>query len=211
MRLLIADDHEMVRDTMGAFLSRETDLDCEGVGTLGDALTRIRRSGRFDLVLLDYGMPGMNGLEGLEKAIAANGERSVAIMSGVAPRQVAREALAAGAAGFLPKSMAARSLVSAVRFMLAGEQYAPVELLAPAADELMTSGHPLAGQLTLRETQVLGGLCRGLSNKEIALELDLREVTIKLHVKTLCRKLGARNRTHAVTIANGSGLDAAVA
>ena len=205
MRVLIADDHEMVRDTLAAYLARDPDLECEGVATLDEGLRRIRRSGRFDLVLLDYGMTGMNGLEGLDRATRANGERSVALISGVAPRQVAREALAAGAIGFLPKTMAARSLAHAVRFMLAGEPYVPVELMAPEPGEAM-GGHPLARQLTRRESEVLDGLCRGLSNKEMGRELDLREVTVKLHVKTLCRKLGARNRTHAVTIANGTGL-----
>ena len=205
MRVLIADDHELVRDAIAAFLAREADLDCTTVESLDAATARIRRSGRFDLVLLDYVMPGMNGLEGLSKAIALNGPRSVAIMSGMAPREVAREALGAGAAGFLPKTMAARSMVSAVRFMLSGEQFVPIDLMrADTASPL--AHHPLASELTTRETQVLDGLCRGLSNKEIARELDLREVTIKLHVKTLCRKLGARNRTHAAMIAKGTGL-----
>ena len=205
MRILIADDHELVRDAIGAFLSREADLDCETVESLDAATARIRRSGRFDLVLLDYVMPGMNGLEGLSKALALNGPRSVAVISGMAPREIAREALGAGAAGFLPKTMAARSMVSAVRFMLAGEQFVPVDLMAPGGASPLAH-HPLASELTTRETQVLDGLCRGLSNKEIARELDLREVTIKLHVKTACRKLGARNRTHAAMIAKGTGL-----
>ncbi|MEL7173076.1 MAG: LuxR C-terminal-related transcriptional regulator, partial [Pseudomonadota bacterium] len=66
--------------------------------------------------------------------------------------------------------------------------------------------HPLAASMSERERQVLSGLCRGLSNKEIARELDLQEVTIKLHVKTLCRKLDARNRTQAAMIAKDAGL-----
>ena len=207
MRLLIADDHDLVRDTIAAFLDREPELTCESADTLDAATARIRRSGRFDLVLLDYGMPGMNGLEGLYRASELNGARTVAIMSGIAPRQVAREALAAGAAGYVPKTMSARSLLAAVRFMLAGEQYAPIEFLAAGPmGEAPDGEHPLAEQLTRRETEVLDALCRGLANKEIALELSLREVTVKLHVKTLCRKLGARNRTHAVVLAKEAGL-----
>ena len=207
MRILIADDHDLVRDTVSAFLEREPGLSCETADSLDAATQRIRRSGRFDLILLDYAMPGMNGLDGLARASELNGAGTVAIMSGIAPREVAREALAAGAAGYVPKTTSARSLVAAVHFMLAGEQYAPVEFLARRPDEVRAPGaNALAGDLTRREGEVLDALCRGLSNKEIALELGLSEVTVKLHVRTLCRKLGARNRTHAVVIAKDAGL-----
>ena len=205
MRVLIADDHQLVRETMGAFLAREPDLECDGAGTLDEALTRIRRRGRFDLVLLDWCMPGMNGLEGLGRAVDTNGAGSVALMSGAAPAAVAREAIASGAIGFLPKTIPARSLLAAIRFMLAGERYVPADLLSQSVEDPAT-GHPVADALTRRERQVLAGLCEGRSNKEIGLALDLREVTIKLHVKTLCRKLGARNRTHAAMIAKEAGL-----
>ena len=206
MRILIADDHALVRDTIGAFLSREADLDCEGADTLDDALGRIRRSGRFDLVLLDYAMPGVNGLDGVRRVTESNGERTVAVLSGIAPRRIAREALAAGAIGFVPKTLPARSLLSAVRFMLAGEAFAPVEYLAAGLSDEAPNAHlTLDRRLSRREAEVLGALGRGLANKEIAAELGLAEVTVKLHVRTLCRKLGARNRTHAVVLAQEAG------
>lgn len=203
MRLLIADDHALVRDALCAFLSREADLEVASADSLDAAVARILGEGPFDLVLLDYEMPGMDGLSGLERALGLNGGRPVALISGAASRQVASDALAAGAAGFLPKTVAAASLVHAVRFMLAGETYAPVAFMtapAPAPE-----ANPLEERLSDRERQVLGGLCRGLSNKEIARELDLQEVTIKLHVKTLCRKLDARNRTQAAMTAKEAG------
>ena len=148
-------------------------------------------------------MPGMDGLAGLEKAIEVSFGRPVAIMSGTATKAVAQEAIDKGAIGFLPKTMAAKSLVNAVRFMAMGETYVPLDFLN-AEDE--TPETPLTKLLTEREQQVLGGLCRGLSNKELARELDLQEVTIKLHVKTLCRKLDAKNRTHAAMIGKEAGL-----
>lgn len=203
MNILFADDHDLVRDTLSAFLAQEPDLRVETAEDLDSAAARIEAAGPFDLVLLDYGMPGMDGLSGLARAISLNGGRPVAIVSGAASPAVAREALDAGAAGFLPKTMAATSLVHAVRFMLAGETYAPVAFLTAAEPEAAPRG---GGRLSEREGQVLGGLCRGLSNKEIARELDLQEVTIKLHVKTLCRKLDARNRTQAAMIAKEEGL-----
>ena len=100
--------------------------------------------------------------------------------------------------------MAARSLINAVRFMAAGETFVPVAFMTQ--EEPGVESNPLAKGLSGRELEVLGGLCRGLANKEIARELDLQEVTIKLHVKTLCRKLDAKNRTHAAMIAKEAGI-----
>jgi DNA-binding NarL/FixJ family response regulator len=203
MRILIADDHDLVRDALSAYLGQEGGFEISLAGDFAAAARLIEDDGPFDLVLLDYSMPGMDGLAGLARARDLNEGRPVAIMSGMATRAIAQEALDAGAAGFLPKTIPARSLVHAVRFMAAGETYAPVAFFTA---EEKTDVHPLAAQLSERELSVLEGLCRGLANKEIARELALQEVTIKLHVKTLCRKLEARNRTHAAMIAKEAGL-----
>ncbi|MEO1549348.1 MAG: response regulator transcription factor [Pseudomonadota bacterium] len=203
MRILLADDHELVRDTLAAFLTRESEFELTLAKDLAEACVQIATTAPFDLILLDYGMPGMNGLEGLRKAIELSNGQPVALMSGVAPRTIAQEAIDAGAIGYLPKSMAAKSLMNAIRFMAMGEKYVPLDFLQ---EPQPSSTNPLAKSLSEREQQVLGGLCRGLANKEIARELDLQEVTIKLHVKTLCRKLDAKNRTHAAMIAKEAGL-----
>ena len=202
MHVLIADDHELVRDTIRAYLEREEGIKVSVASDLAGAAQLIHREGPYDLVLLDYTMPGMNGLEGLAKAKELNFGNPVAIISGTATRAIAESALAAGAAGFLPKTIAAKSLIHAVRFMAAGEKYAPIHFMTEREEEKV---NPLASKLTSRELEVLRCLLEGKSNKEIAIGLDLQEVTIKLHVKTLCRKLGARNRTHAAMIAKDSG------
>jgi len=203
MKILIADDHDLVRETLAAFLERETDIDVYTSEDLQSATAQIREDGPFDLVLLDYTMPGMNGLTGLETAIKINENHPVALMSGTAPKAIAQKALDLGAIGFLPKTMGAKSLINAVRFMAAGDVYAPVKFMTDDSNEEL---NPLAKGLSARELQVLGGLCQGLANKEIARDLELQEVTIKLHVKTLCRKLNAKNRTHAAMMAKEAGL-----
>ncbi|WP_416908549.1 MAG: LuxR C-terminal-related transcriptional regulator [Polymorphobacter sp.] len=205
MHILIADDHELLRDVLRSYLEAEGGFTVETVADLPGALSSMAAAtaagAAFDLVLLDYGMPGMNGFDGLQRAIAESGGGPVALMSGLAPAGVPEKVLGCGAAGYLPKSLPARSVVNAIRFMAAGERYVPLELSRPG---------PAAGSteatLSAREREVLAGLCNGEANKEIARNLGLREPTIKLHVKTICRKLGARNRTHAAMIAREQSL-----
>jgi DNA-binding NarL/FixJ family response regulator len=193
-RILIADDHELVRGAISTFLENSAGFQLTQCADLNAALDSIAAHGPFDLVLLDYTMPGMSLPEGLIKAIEANAPAPVAMISGTASPDIARRVLESGAKGFLPKTMAPETLISAVRHILAGDIYAPRQFLESE------SLHPDAPRLTPRERDVLKGLSDGKSNKEIARDLDLQEVTIKLHVKTLSRKLNARNRTHAAML-----------
>ena len=204
MRILIADDHDLLRETLSMFLASEGSIDTALASTLDEALDFIHSEEKFDLIILDYNMPGMAGLNGLKRAMEASGGSPVALMSGIASRSVAEEALSFGAAGFVPKTLAAKTLVNAVRFMAMGEKYAPIDFMT--ADDPTVAPNPLAQKLSRRELQVLEGLSKGKSNKEIARDLDLQEPTIKLHVKTLYRKIGAANRTQAALIAKEEGL-----
>ena len=204
MRILIADDHDLLRETLSMFLASEGSIDTALASTLDAAFDLIQSEEKFDLIMLDYNMPGMAGLNGLKRAMEASGGSPVALMYGIASRSVAEEALSFGAAGFVPKTLAAKTLVNAVRFMAMGEKYAPIDFMT--ADDPTVAPNPLAQKLSRRELQVLEGLSKGKSNKEIARDLDLQEPTIKLHVKTLYRKIGAANRTQAALIAKEEGL-----
>ncbi|MGG7566198.1 response regulator transcription factor [Rhodovulum sp. DZ06] len=203
MRILIADDHDLLRDTLRLYLETESDMDVQTAADFDDAMELVRGTDPFEVVLLDYNMPGMRGLDGLRDMQRASGGK-VALISGVATRREAQAALDAGAAGFLPKTLSAKSLVNAVRFMAMGEVYAPIEFMT--APEEPAGAHPLVDKLSRREYQVLEGLSEGKSNKEIARDLEVQETTVKLHVKTLYRKLGVSNRTQAALSAREAGL-----
>ncbi len=200
MRVLVADDHDLLRETVAAFLVAEG-IEAEATVDHFAALQTALAEDSFDLVLVDEALPGMNGLAGFSALILAHAPRPLALMSASTSRVLAEAALAAGARGFVPKKMPARAMVAAVRLMAAGEKFAPMGLLQ--AESAPTS--PLSA-LTAREVAVLRGICEGKSNKEIARDLDLQEVTVKLHAKTLCRKLVAKNRTHAAMIARSAGM-----
>lgn len=199
MRVLLADDHDLVRESIGAVLQNNNFRSVRLADSLDTAMDIVTSEDKFDLILLDYEMPGMNGLDGLSRMLGVVGSTPVALLSGTISGEVADRAIKVGAAGYIPKTLSSRSMISALRFMIAGEIYAPIEFLQ---GRLRDETSPLSK----RENEVLQGICEGKSNKEIARDLDLREVTVKLHVKTLSRKLNARNRTHAAMIARDMSL-----
>jgi two-component system, NarL family, nitrate/nitrite response regulator NarL len=203
MRVLIADDHDLVRDMLVLFLQAQGDIETSTAADLQGACALIESEERFDLIMLDLNMPGMNGLAGLRHALALKGGQRVALLSGTATREIAAQALEEGAAGFVPKTLPAKSMINAVKFMAMGEQFVPIDFMtAPKPAQ----AHPLAETLTPRELQMLKRLTEGKSNKEIARDLDISEPTVKLHLKTLYRKLGATNRTQAAIIAHEAKL-----
>lgn len=196
--IIIADDHDLVRDTIAAYLETVDEFKVLTAENFESAMKLMVGSESIDLVILDYNMPGMNGLDGLEKIMREYPECKVALMSGVANKDVANAAMERGADGFLPKSLAAASLVNAIKFLLLGERYFPFDF-SPNSNGKNTQGE--FANLSEREMQTLEQLCIGLTNKEIARNLDIQEVTVKLHVKNLLAKLNVTNRTQAALLA----------
>lgn len=199
MRILLADDHVLVRDALKSYIERlAEDATVLAASSFPEALAIAQREVGFDLIILDLRMPGMNGLEGLTRMRELMPKTPVVIMSGLARPQDITEAMAAGAAGFFPKTLNGAALVSAVRLVMAGERFMPsTDHAGHPSDGAAQIDDDAASSLTAREREVLDLLTKGLSNKEIARRLDLQEVTIKLHVRGICRKLGAKNRTQA--------------
>lgn len=198
MRILIADDHNLLMDTLIMFFQTQSDIEVTVASDLPSACKMIANDLPYDLILLDLNMPGMNGLEGLKHALSLEGGQRVALLSGEATREIVEEALEAGAAGYIPKTLPAKSMINAVKFMAMGEQYGPFDFINALED---TPVHPLIEKLSPRELQMLKGLTEGKTNKEIGRDLHITEPTVKLHMKTLYRKIGAENRTQAALIA----------
>jgi DNA-binding NarL/FixJ family response regulator len=200
MKMLLADDHDLFREAISAMVSADGAVTVVPVCNLDAALASLSED-TFDLALLDYQMPGMNGLEGLDRARAAAPGVPFAVISGTTRRDLAEQVLARGAVGFIPKTLGVKAMIAAVKLMAAGEIFAPISML-----DLPPSFGSLLDSLTRREREVLVGMCNGKSNKEIARDLGVQEVTVKLHAKTLTRKLSAKNRTHAAMIARSGGM-----
>jgi len=208
MRILLADDHDLVRDALKSYLERDDDgVEVLPANSVPAALAILAEAGRIDIVILDFRMPGMNGLEGLARVREAAGDAPVAIMSGSASRDDIQGAMNSGAAGFLPKTLSGRSLLGAIRLIMTGERFFPASTFTGTdIPGMEVSDETVPINFTRRERDVLAYLFKGHSNKEIARALDLQEVTVKLHVRGLCRKLNAKNRTQAVLNARDLGI-----
>lgn len=226
MKLLIADDHTLFRDALVQYIKRADETyDVKVTKDFHEAYEEIQKDQSYDLVILDLRMPGMNGMGGFEKMREEFPDVKVSLMSGVAEPIDVNAAMDLGACAYFPKTLSGKSLVQAIQKVLGGELYMPIDKnsgkLMPSyyADDkranfsyggLSEDQQKLESdddfQLTPREKEVLSYLAKGESNKEIANALGLQVVTVKLHVRGICRKLNANNRTQAALKATQMGL-----
>jgi DNA-binding NarL/FixJ family response regulator len=202
-RILIADDHPLVRGALRQAVANTLDgadiIECGGLDEVTKALDA---NPDVDLVLLDLAMPGVRGYSGLLMLREQYPGAPVVVVSAREERNVIRLCLDFGASGFIPKSTDMETMQAAIRAVLAGDVWAPpdVDLNSPVDRDAAESVRRLAS-LTPQQARVLMMLSEGLLNKQIAYELSVSEATVKAHVSAILQKLGVESRTQAVIAA----------
>ena len=212
--VVLADDHRMVREALVPFIRRVGDkVTVLEAGTLDEVLELVGKAGQVDLVILDLYMPGMNGPGGLRKLRELRPDTPVAVLSGSVNAQDIEGVLDAGAAGYLPKTMIGAAFVNALSLVLNGERFVPSEFYLGLRDRgpNMIASESESGEdrapvgLTSRQWAVLRELVGGRSNKEIAKILGIEEITVKVHLQAVFKRLQVSNRTQAATYAMQRG------
>jgi DNA-binding NarL/FixJ family response regulator len=200
LRLLVADDHPIVRAGLVAMLASEADMRVVCEAANGIEAVCAWREHNPDVGLVDLCMPGLDGFEAVRAIRDIAGRARLVVLTVFGGDEDVYRALQAGAAGYLLKDCGREELLACIRAVGRGQRY-----LQPAAASRLADRVAHA-TLTPRESAVLAGLARGLGNKGIARELGVAEGTVKTHVKGLLGKLGAGSRTHAVRLAQQRGL-----
>lgn len=208
-RVLIVDDHSLVRDGLRSILEISFP-ECEilEADSFEQALEALQKANEVDLVLLDLNIPDVNRLSGLKQLRADFPSTPVVMVTGVSDPIVMRDALAAGAAGFVPKSLKRQAIVDALRQVLCGEIFLPDLETSESDDARMREDEDIRARidsLTPQQRIVLGHLVAGLLNKQIAHELDVSMTTVKAHVSAILQKMNVFSRTQAVIMANRVG------
>ncbi len=214
LRFLVADDHELIREGLSAQLRTiNPDAQVVSAASLDEMWDEVEREGAVDLLLLDLGMPGGDGMSALARLCNRYPEMPVAVVSASEDRATIEKAIDHGAAGYIPKSMAMNVMVNAIRLILSGGVYLPETLLRGKGDAPTKPDDASRGDeritpesLTQRQIDVLCLMCEGLSNKEIARRLGISPHTVKIHVAAVLKGLHADNRTQATRLADKYGL-----
>ena len=218
VRIVVVDDHQVIRTGFAALLDTQPDFTV--VGTAADGQEAMQICGQLspDVVLMDIRMPGVDGIEATRQLTAADPRPRVLMLTTFDLDEYVYDALRAGASGFLLKDVTAERLFDAVRVIAAGDallaptitrrliaEFARLQAPANTPSTANTPMNPIA-VLTPRETQVLRLVAEGLSNPELAVRLVVTEETVKTHVSRVLTKLGLRDRTQAVITAYETGL-----
>jgi DNA-binding NarL/FixJ family response regulator len=211
-RALLADDHTMVREALSQMLERlDPTLKMSQAKDVDEVLGLLRAEPPYALLLLDYHMPGMNGRQTVEQIKKDFPQIAIGIITGYIGNDEVEPLIAAGCIGVFPKAMSGPSLLMAIKLAMSGQAY------VPWSGDLTSSEFGRGNQigpvatvplpdLSDRQREVLTYVVGGAPNKEIARKLGLSEVTIKIHVASLCRKFSVANRTQLATAAMSAGI-----
>lgn len=203
LSFLLVDDHPIFRHGLAVLFS-ELWPDCtvSEAGSVDQAREVLSAQDGIDLVILDLKMPGVSGYDALTTLLEVVGDTPIMIVSSLGSSRNIRDALAAGAKGYVPKTLSAEIFKLAVSLIMAGETFVPSgALVADGSANEFDEWQQASGvvcPLTRRQTEVLRAIAQGMSNKEIARTLGMLEGTVKVHVREILRRLSANNRTHAV-------------
>jgi DNA-binding NarL/FixJ family response regulator len=207
IRILVADDHPMLREGLVGVLSTQPDFEVVGEASDGAEAVRLAETLHPDVILLDLEMPGTDGVAALEDLRDAGSEARAVVFTAYDTDERILGALRAGARGYLLKGASRAEIFSAIRTVHAGGSLLQPDVTARLLAHIGRNDEGArADQLTPRELEVLGLISQGLQNSEIAAQLFVTERTVKFHVSSILAKLGADNRTEAVAIAARRGL-----
>lgn len=195
LRILLADDHAVVRIGLASLLESEKDMTVVGQAKNGEEAVLIARRERPDIVVMDLVMPKMDGAEATAALARERPSAKVIILTSYGAADGVAHALDAGAAGAIMKTADDAELVCAIRKVAARQR-----VISPEIRQLLDEQPPVP-ELTPRQKEILASITRGLTNRDIALELGIRHDGVDRHVNAILSKIGAANRTEAVAIA----------
>jgi DNA-binding NarL/FixJ family response regulator len=198
--VLSVDDHPLLREGIAALLKAESDMKLVAEATNGQEAIEQFRLHRPDVTLMDLQMPALNGIDAIIGIRSEFPDARIVVLTTYAGDVQVLRALKAGARGYILKGHVRKELLDTIRAVHAGQKRIPPEVAAEIAD------HAAEDELTARELDVLRLIAAGNANKEIAAQLSIAEDTVKGHVTNILAKLGANDRTHAVTIGLKRGI-----
>lgn len=198
LKILLIDDHGLFREGLTHLIANLDDdvellqtSDCEEAFALISELPELELT--LDLILLDLSLPGMSGLQGMQQLQTLFKTVPIVIVSAAEDKSVIKQVFKQGAQGFIPKSASSDIMIAALKIVLAGGIYAPYDFLSSGSPRVPAG----INALSERQRQVLALLAQGYSNKRIARQLDISDNTVRVHVSSILRILGADNRTEA--------------